>query len=91
MADEDFNKINGQVAQGFVPGGSKAAATSHSLANISFFYAATDCIFSFNTGSFAAAVNLPAFMVIGVPSDATSVTFTEATAICYMRKNQANG
>ena len=49
MADEDVAKINGQVAQGFVPGGSKAAATTHSLANISFFYADADCIFSFNT------------------------------------------
>ena len=26
MADEDVAKINGQVAQGIVPGGSKAAA-----------------------------------------------------------------
>lgn len=91
MADEDVAKINGQVAQGFVPGGSKAASLTHDLANISFFYPATDCVFSFDTGSFAAPVNLAAFMVIGVPSDAKTVTFTEATAICYMRKNQANG
>lgn len=91
MADEDFNKINGQVAQGFVPGGSNAAATTHNLSNISFFYADADCIFTFDTGDFDTAVNLPAFMVIGVPSDATTVTFTEATAICYMRKNQAKG
>jgi len=91
MADEDFNKINGQVAQGFVPGGSNAAATSHSLSNISFFYPATDCVFQFDTGDFAAPINLAAFMVIGVPSDAKTVTFTESTAICYMRKNQANG
>jgi len=91
MVTEDFSKINGQVAQGFVPGGSKAAATSHNLTNISFFYPATDCVFSFDTGDFAAPINLAAFMVVGVPEGVKTVTFTESTAICYMRKNQANG
>jgi len=91
MADEDFNKINGQVAQGFVPGGSNSAATTHSMTNISFWAPAADCVFSYDTGDFDAAVAIPAGMVLGVPSDATTLTFTEATAICYMRKNQANG
>lgn len=88
---EDYGKLNGQVAQAFVPGGSNAAALTHDLTNVQYWCSDVDVVFSYNTGDFDAAVNLPAFMVLGVPSDATTVTFTVSSKIFYSRKSQSGG
>jgi len=91
MADEDFSKLNGQVAQAFVPGGSNAAALTHDLSNITFWAPTADCVYEYDTGNFDAPVELLQGTVRGVPSDAKTLTFTVATKIEYSRKNQANG
>lgn len=91
MADADFSKLNGQLAQAWTPGGSNAAATTHDLSNITHWSPASDCVFSYDNGDFDVAVAIPQGLIVGVPSDVKTLTLTEATVISYMRKNQVNG
>ena len=89
--DGDIGKIQNDLAQGFVPGGSNTASTTHDVENITFWMPATDCTFSYDSNGFDVAIAVPAGVVIGVPADASTLTLDPSTAIAYMRKDTSKG
>ena len=88
MSDYDSLDIAGGDAQCMADGGSNVATTSHDLTNIRFWLPDTDCIYSYNTGDFDTAINITAGTPKRVPTGATTLTLSPATAIAYMRINK---